>query len=219
MSPVIIRQLPLLPLWSARLDAQGTLPTRSGRCSAHLREAALHCAKIARMHLTQTELNLLPDVIALVAVMGGCLGVVSSNRNAMRLARGAFWQERLTETYLDLLKGVHARNAQLDDSYTRPLGKPPRTPTEADPTAGDEAVFGARLLAYASAEVDRMWGEFAALATKFDNLLIATRQATGLAPIDVHGSARQPVEEMYNEWKRARDELQARIRSELRRMP
>ena len=169
------------------------------------------------MHLTQTELIILANVIALVAVIGGCLSVVSSNRNAVRIARGAFWQERVTETYLDLLKGVHARGVQLDDSYTRPLGKPPRATAEADPTAEDEAVFGARMLAYASPDVERLWGDFALLASKFDSLLIATRQATGLAPIDVQGSARQPVEELYSEWKRARDELQARIRSELRR--
>jgi len=169
------------------------------------------------MHLTHTELNLLPDLVAFVAVIGGYLGVAAANRNSARLAREAYGRERLTETYLDLLKGVHLRNAQLDDSYTRPLGKPPRTPAETDPTTEDEAIFGARLMAYASAEVDRLWGEFAALTSKFDELLIATRQATGLAPIDVHSPARLPVDEMFGEWKQKRDELQAHVRSELRR--
>jgi hypothetical protein len=169
------------------------------------------------MHLTYSELNLLPTVVALVAIISGYLGVASANRNNARLAREAYERERLTETYLDLLKGVHLRNAQLDDSYKRPLGKPPRTPAETDPTAEDEAVFGARLMAYASAEVDRLWGEFATLTSKVDDLLIATRQATGLAPIDVQGPARQPMDGMFAEWKQKRDELQAQIRSELRK--
>ena len=168
------------------------------------------------MHLTPTELNVLPDVIALVAVIGGYLGVTSAHWNNARLTREAYRRDRLTETYLDLLKGVHVRNAELDESYRRPLGKPPRTSTEADPTA-DEALFGAQLMAYASPEVDRLWNQFAAITTEFDMLLNTVRQANGTAPIDMQGYARRDVEDMYETWKRSRDELQAKIRSELRK--
>ena len=44
------------------------------------------------------ELNVLPDVIALVAVIGGYPGVTSSNWNNVRLTREACRRDRLTET-------------------------------------------------------------------------------------------------------------------------
>jgi hypothetical protein len=169
--------------------------------------------------LTRTELNVLPDAIAIIAVVAGYLGVRSANRGQASLARESYRRDRLTETYLDLLKGVHLRNAQLDDSYRRPIGKPSRTPTELDPTTDDETRFGARLMAYASPEVDQQWGDFALLTTRLDNMLIDARNAFGLPPADLTGAVRQPVETMFDEWNGARDRLQALVRSELRDPP
>ncbi len=169
------------------------------------------------MHVTTTELDALPSVVAAIAIIGAYFGVSSANRNQLRLARVIYRRERLTETYIDLLKGVHLRNAQLDDSYARPSGQAPRTPTksEFDPTTSDETLFAARLMAYASPEVDKLWGEFAKLTTDFDDYMIALRKSTNIPPIEIDGVARQQLENMFDKWRQRRDELNAMIRHEL----
>ena len=170
------------------------------------------------MHLTTTEIEILPSAVAAIAIIGGYLGVRSANRSQLRLARDGYERDRLTETYLTILKGVHLRNAQLDDSYARPMDKPPRTPTENDPTTDNEVLFGAQLLAYASPEVDELWGKFALLTTEFDNLLIRLRRDLGMPPKDLKGpNARQAMDTTFDKWVAMRDELKTRIRDELRR--
>jgi hypothetical protein len=129
----------------------------------------------------------------------------------------AYRRDRLTETYIDLLKGVHLRNAQLDDSYARPMGKAPRTPTtsEFEPTTDDETMFAARLMAYASPKVDEIWGEFAQLTTEFDNYMIGLRGSASIPPAEVDGDAWQRLEDKFDKWRQRRDELKAQIRREL----
>lgn len=143
------------------------------------------------MHVTATELDVLPSTVAVIAIIGAYLGVSSANRNQQRLTQATYHRDRLTETYIDLLKGVHLRNAQLDDTYTRPIGEASRTPKKSqfDPTTDDETLFAARLMAYASPKVDKLWGEFAHLTTDFDNHMIALRISTGVPPAAVNGTA------------------------------
>jgi hypothetical protein len=106
---------------------------------------------MAVVHITNAELDVLPSAVAALAIVGAYLGVRSANRSQVRLTRGTYDRDRLTETYIDLFKGVHNRNAQLDDTYMRPINQTARTPTRAefDFTSDHEALFGARLLAYA----------------------------------------------------------------------
>jgi hypothetical protein len=171
------------------------------------------------MHLTPTELDVLPNIVAAIAIIGGYIGVRSANRSQLRLSHETYQRDRLTETYLDMLKGVHLRDAQLDDSYYRPMAKPSRTPqvSEFDPTTDDETLFAARLLAYASPEIDELWGKFAHSTTEFDNLLIALRQSTGVAPADLKGDERRRIEGMFDQWRQIRDDLKEEIRKELRK--
>ena len=86
-------------------------------------------------------------------------------------------------------------------------GKTPRTPTETAPTTADEALLGAA----DGLRVTRgrpAWSRFTAITTEFDMLLNAVRQANGTAPIDMPGPARLDVEDTYDMWRRARDDLQ-----------
>lgn len=170
------------------------------------------------MHITTTELGIAPSVVATVAIIGAYLNVRSTNRSQARLTHESYDRDRLTETYIDLLKGIHFRNAQLDDTYSRPINAPARTPTrsEFDPTTDNEALFVARLMAYASPKVDNLWGEFAKLTTEFDNYMITLRQAMRCPPEQVQGSSRKELHEMFNNWHEKRDELKNLIRSELR---
>lgn len=170
------------------------------------------------MHITTTEIDVLPSAVAAIAIIGAYLNIRSTSRSQVRLARGTYDRDRLTETYIDLLKGVHFRNAQLDDTYSRPMGKASRTPTKSDfdPTTDDEALFAARLMAYASTKVDKLWGEFAQLTTTFDNYMIALRGAAGCPPAEVQGARRRELEEMFDKWRKMRDELRDLIRQELR---
>ncbi len=97
------------------------------------------------MHVTASELDVLPSAVAVIAIIGGYLGVSSANRNQQRLTQATYHRDRLTETYIDLLKGVHLRNAQLDNTYTRPIGEASHTPKKSqfDPTTDDETLFAA----------------------------------------------------------------------------
>lgn len=170
------------------------------------------------MHITATELDIVPSVVAVIAIVGTYLGVNSTNRSQLRLAQGSCQRDRLAETYIDLLKGVHNRNAQLDDTYSRPMNRAPRTPTksEVDLTSDEETLFAARLTAYASPKVNRLWGEFALHAVEFDNYMISLRASTGVPPSEVEGDRRQELEKRFEEWRRGRDELTTLIRRELR---
>jgi uncharacterized protein YukE len=160
-----------------------------------------------------------PSAVAAVAIIGGYLGVRSANRGQLRLSREAYQRDRLTETYLDMLKGVHLRNAQLTDSYSRPIGAPSRTPkaSEFDPTTADETLFAARLAAYASPEVDQMWGDFAKRTTEFDNLMNELRRATGTPPAELQGAQGQRIGDTFDQWRQLREDLKRQIRRELRK--
>jgi uncharacterized protein YukE len=169
------------------------------------------------MHVTASELDLVPSAVAAIAIIGGYLGVRSASRGQLRLSREAYQRDRLTETYLDVLKGVHLRNAQLTDSYSRPIGAPSHTPkaSEFDPTTADETLFAARLAAYASPEVDQMWGDFAKRTTEFDNLMNMFRAATGTPPAEFHGAQRQEIDGTFDRWRQLREDLKHQIRREL----
>jgi hypothetical protein len=173
---------------------------------------------MAHVHITTTELDILPSTVAIIAVIGAYLNIRSANRSQARIARGAYDRDRLTETYIDLLKGVHFRNAQLDDTYSRPMGQAQRAPTKSDfdPTTGDEVLFAARLMAYASPEVDKLWGEFAKRTLEFDNYMVVLRGTAGCPPAELKGAARKKLEETFDKWRERRDELTALIRRELR---
>jgi uncharacterized protein YukE len=174
--------------------------------------------KMASVHITTAELDALPSAVAALAIVGAYLGVHSTNRSQVRLARGTYDRDRRAETYIDLLKGVQHRNAQLDDTYTRQINQKPRTPTRAeiDFTSDVEVLFAARLMAYASPEVDKLWGEFALATTDLDNYMIALREKTGLRPVDWTGDLRQQLEQNFEIWKSKREELQDAVRRELR---
>jgi hypothetical protein len=173
---------------------------------------------MASVHITTTELDILPSAVAAIAIIGTYLSVNSTNRSQSRLARGSYQRDRLTETYIDLLKGVHHRNAQLDDTYSRPMNRAARTPTksEVDLTSDDETLFAARLMAYASPRVNRLWGKFALHTTEFDNYMIGLRASAGVPPAEVDGTRRQELERRFEEWRERRDELTALVRHELR---
>lgn len=200
-------------------DPNGRTPivwvlSRAGRVGVRrLREHG----KMTSMHITSTELDVLPSAVAALAIIGAYLGVHSTNRGQLELARGAYDRDRHAETYIDLLKGVHFRNAQLDDTYSRPINKAPRTPTrsEFDPTSGDEPLFTARLMAYASTEVDTLWGEFTSITTEFDDYMIALRASTGVPPVELSGVAKENLEKNFQAWRAKREELKAAVRREL----
>jgi hypothetical protein len=170
------------------------------------------------VHITTAELEILPSAVAAIAIIGAYLNVRSANRSQARLARGIYERDRMAETYIDLLKGAHFRNAQLDDTYSRPMNKAPRTPTKSnfDPTTNDEALFAARLMAYASPEVDTLWGEFAKLTTAFDNYMITLRGTIGCPPEQLQGAGRKELANKFDEWVKKRNELKDLIRRELR---
>ena len=107
------------------------------------------------MHITATELDVLPSAVAIISAYLGKPRTTAARANDLRPG----------STYIDLLRGVHLRNAQLDDTYTRPIDRAPRTPTKSqfDSTIHDETLFAAILMAYASPKVNKLWGEFAIL--------------------------------------------------------
>ena len=153
-----------------------------------------------------------------MAIVAGYLGVRSSNRSQLMLTREEYLRDRLTETYLGLLQGVHLRGAQLEEARDVPLDQPLRTPMKADfdPTADREVMSAARLLAYASPEVEELWRAFTIETHAFDGTLHMLRQVLGKPP----GEIRDPVVEQqiaghYQRWIQARSDLQERIRAEL----
>jgi hypothetical protein len=193
-------------------------PPHCGRSHANELRPRPSSGRIGIVHITTNELDTLPSVVAAIAIIGAFLGVSSTNRSQSRLARGSYERDRLAETYIDLLKGVHHRNAQLDDTYGRPINKAPRTPAkyEVDLTSNDETLFGARLMAYASPKINELWGEFALLTTEFDNYMIGLRTSTGVPPAELGGARRQELEKKFGGWRRMRDELTTLIRHELK---
>jgi hypothetical protein len=170
------------------------------------------------MHITGSEVDLVPSAVAAVAIIAGWLGVKSTSHGQLKLARESYERDRLTETYLDMLKGVHLRNAQIDDTYSRQIGEPSRTPkaSEFDPTTDDETLFAARLAAYASPKVDKLWGDFALRTTEFDNLMRELR-SRGIRPAELQGAERQRIEGAFDQWRQLREDLKGQVRRELRK--
>jgi hypothetical protein len=172
---------------------------------------------MGRVHITATELEVMPSAVAAIAIIGAYFGVRSASRSQVRLAQLTNNRDRLTETYIDLLRGVHLRNAQLDDTYSRPIHKASRTPTrsEFDPTTDDETLFAARLMAYASPKVDKLWGEFALRTVEFDNYMIDLRKSAGVPPVEIKGVDRITLEDKFDKWRQCGDKLKACVRHEL----
>lgn len=171
------------------------------------------------MHITGPELDLVPSAVAVVAIIAGWLGIKSTSHGQLVLSRETYERDRLTETYLDMLKGVHLRNAQLDDTYTRQIMEPSRTPTASqfDPTTADETLFAARLAAYASPEVDKLWEDFVKGTTEFDNLVREIRSSMAVRPADLQGTDRQRIEDAFDQWRQLREDLKDQVRRELRK--
>ena len=88
------------------------------------------------MHLTSYEIQLIPSVVAALAIVGGYLGITSANRNARLLASEQYLQKRRTKAYLRLLANVNYYESQLlsltdpDPGVARSIAPPDLTYAE-----------------------------------------------------------------------------------------
>ena len=63
------------------------------------------------------------NVVAIVAIVAGLVGVWLSNRSQRAVIRDRYLQDHRTETYLQLLKAIHVRGLMVDEAFTLPQGQ------------------------------------------------------------------------------------------------
>ena len=127
------------------------------------------------MHITSNEIQLIPSVVAALAIIGGYFGVRSANLNARILASEQYLQKRRTKAYMKLLTGLHyyaSRLVSLTDPYPGQVRsiKPP------DSTYEEEAAFTAAIYPYVSHEIYQQWVKFVSLATSLTDSIEKIKQ-------------------------------------------
>jgi hypothetical protein len=164
-------------------------------------------------------------IAAAATIIAAIITAITTNRIMKKIAAVKFQRERLDETYQDVLRGVTLREAQIKNSLEREEGAPSRTAaSEYDPTTADETQFGARMLAYASPEVEQLWRRFVEETKALDRFLDAIRGRSGMAPgtyLEEVGEVLKclvsvdPLEEHFKAWSEILTQLRAQIRTEL----
>ena len=133
------------------------------------------------MHLTSYEIQLIPSVVAALAIVGGYLGVTSANRNTRLLASEQYLQKRRTKAYLRLLANVHYYDSQLL-SLTDPDPGVARSIAPPDLTYAEQAANSAEIYAYVSTEIYVQWESFASLSNKLaDSIKRIKEESPGLS--------------------------------------
>jgi hypothetical protein len=165
--------------------------------------------------MTANELSLLSSIVAIVAIVAGYLGVRASNRNQLQLAREAYQRDRLTETYLNILRAVCQYTDILDRSEDTSSSEVFESAEFGSPL-NEDVEFGAKLLAYASPRVEELWNKFLLLTIRVGGRIDYLRELHGVPLRNITASTHMDrLNEPYREWWRIRDELKEQIRKEL----
>lgn len=116
------------------------------------------------------------NVVAVVAILAGIVGIWLTNRNQRTLVRDQYQRDHVTKTYLMLLEAVHVRELQVNDADQLPLGQPSSVTPPAD-VASYEANFRAMLLAFSSPAIfDKLWPAFDTRTIQLIDLMNRLRQ-------------------------------------------
>lgn len=170
---------------------------------------------VASAHLTGQELALGSLVVAVVAIFANVLISMSANRNQRNLARDQYQRDNRTETYGDVLKGVHYRGTVMHEAFYLAPGQQSQLPGK--PDSDYEASFGARLMAYGSPEVYRLWVKFDEIHRAYLSVVgDFRRREQGMALAKVPGIESVPaIRDGNAQWQGAKLDLVQRVRTEL----
>jgi hypothetical protein len=154
--------------------------------------------------------------IAALAIVAGLVGIGLSGWYQRGLATDQYQRDRLTETYLQLLEAAYIRMVAANEAFSLGPGASSVLAELPNAASEDERQFSAKVRAYASSEVARLWQAFNEATTDLLGVLYQVRQETGMVPESVPGVRDRPdVKAADASWNAARTALESRVRIEL----
>ena len=155
--------------------------------------------------------------IAALAIAAGLAGIWLTGRYQRGLASDQYKRDRLTETYVQLMKGVYLRRLKVDLAFRLGPGEPSPLAVPIDPVSDEEMLFAARMDAYASPKVSAFWPAFERQTDQMEEFLNGLRQQHGgIAPKEIPNVEERPdVTDANNKWQEARVKLTDQVRAEL----